>query len=270
MKHGKNTGDRPDVLSNPARIRGDQFLELGDHVYDSVDDLMDVIADGKVSILAKYSTFKCYVEKRLCIHFHFGLWRSDGKLYLGDYCAIIQGAVTNPNLCSVAARTEAGAATMGLSHGEELVFISGVQFLKEPEMIVLRLRSLIRLNSANGSECVWMNPQIELSSARHLLKFRLGFIDGKQRVSVEEITPRQSPSNIVESGTRVVNTVTDAKCQFNLRDRFDDLQLAEIFKMFAIICFDKGVGVRVEKSTDFFVERTIMFFSPLDFVPTIE
>jgi len=38
--------DKPHVLWNPVRIIGDEYLKLGDDVYDSIDDLMKIRVNG--------------------------------------------------------------------------------------------------------------------------------------------------------------------------------------------------------------------------------
>lgn len=261
--------DRPDVLSNPIRVCSDQALKLGEHIYDSMDDLRNVVGDGKVSILAKNSTFKSYVEKKLRIHFHFRLWSFGGIRDFGDCCAFIESAI-NDSEFFVPLGLKISPVGMSLGHSEELVLISGVQFLKEPEKVLLRFKSRVWLNVANGSECVWMHSGDEMSATNHSVKSRSALVDGKYSASVGETTARQSPSNVVECGTRIVNAVADDKRQSGLRYRFTDLQLEQIFELFVVIFFDDGVGLRIKKSSDFLIKSTIMFFSPIDFVPTFE
>src|ERR1700722_9171787 len=261
--------DRPDVLPNPVGVCGNHALKCENHVYDSLDDLRNVNVNGKPSILLKDSTFKRYVEQRLEIHFHFRLLSADRKADLGEYCAVILSAVSDLDMLAPG-RANRATERLRLGHGQEFVFVSGIQFLKEPELIWLALRSCVRLDIANGVQCAWMKHMIKLTTFDHSIESDFGFVNREKRHSVSEIAPRQSPSDVVESASKVVNTVTDNERQSDLRNRFSDLQGSEICKLFVIVFFDEGIGLRIEKCPNFCIENPILFFSAGDLISALD
>ena len=97
--------DRPDGSTNPIGISAEKLLESNDCIVNCFDDFRNIGIDRVVSISGKDSTLKCYVEDGIPIHFHFGLWSSDGESDLGDYSAIVQSDISVPfNLATRARR----------------------------------------------------------------------------------------------------------------------------------------------------------------------
>src|ERR1700730_7934380 len=118
------------------------------------------------SVWGENAAFKRYVVDGICVHFHIGLWSSDGKYNFGDYCAIIQSFIHMPDrFVSEIARPlheDLPSISHRLGHCKELMFISGIQLLKEPEMIRFRrLRSYVRLAISDFDKCIMVDSLIE-------------------------------------------------------------------------------------------------------------
>lgn len=256
-------------LPYPIGICSDQSLKVANYVYDSLDDLRNVRVHGQPSILLKDSTFKRYVEQRLEIHFHFRFLSTDRKSDFGECCAVILSAVRDLDMLT-SIGTNRATERLCLGHGQEFVFISGVQFLKEPELIRLTLRSFVRLDIANGVQCAWMKDAIKMATFDRIVEPGQRPVNREESAAVGEVTSRQSPSDVVESASEIVNTVADDERQSDLRNRMYDLQRNVICKLFVIVFFDEGVGLSIKKGPNFRIENPIMFFSAGDLISTLD
>ena len=267
--------NRPDGSTNPIGVSNEKLFESSDRVVNSLDDLGKIGVDRIGSIWSKDSPFKRYAEDGMCIHFHVGLWSSNGKSNFGDYCAIVQSGIKMPYTLTAHAtgfrHLDAASVTYRLGHCEELMFVSGIQLLKEPEMILLRMRSHIRLAISDFDKCALVDSLIELPPFNDVpIKSGFSVVYGEKGVSVGQPTTGQSPSNVIKRRARVMDTIPNDERPLRLRDRFSNLELEQISSLFTIIFLDEGVGLRIEKSADFCVKRSVMYFSSLDFMPTFD
>jgi hypothetical protein len=267
--------DRPDVSGKPVGVFDEKGLESTDYAVNCLDDF-DKIGIDRIGATwwSKDSPFKRYIEDGLYIHFHFGLWSPNRESNFGDYCALVQSAIKIQNSLAGlviqprSGHLKSGSVGHGLGHCEELMFISGVQFLKEPERVFFTGLSQIRLAVSDFDKCILVDELIEAHRFDPIFESSQADADRKEGSSVLEVAARQPPSNIIERGACIVHTVPDNGCPLCLRNRFSDLQLEQIFRLFTIIFTDKGIGLRVKKSLHFSVKRTAMYFSSLDFEPT--
>jgi hypothetical protein len=265
--------DAPSGSANPIGVSFEKPLESDYRIVNFFDDLGKICDDRIVSVWIKNPSFKRYVEEGMSLHFHFGLCSADGKSDFGDYCAIVQSDIDVP--LNFAMRTsrifDANTIAHRLGHCEELMFISGIQLLKKPEMILLCGRSRIRLAISDFDKCVVVDSLIEMPPFNDVLvESNFGGEDREEGVAVGQLPPGQSPSNIIERGACVMDAVADDHGPLCLGYRFSDLQLEQICRLFTIIFSDKGVGLRIEESPDFCTKRVTMYFSSLDFVPRFE
>ena len=150
------------------------------------------------------------------------------------------------------------------------MFISGIQFLKEPEMILCWMRSRVRLTISDFDKCILMNTEMELPLFDNpAVKSSLTYKDRECGAMVGQLATSQPPSNVIERGACIVHAIANDQRPLCFRNRFSDLQLKQICRCLTIIFRDKGIGLRIAKSLDFRIKRSAMYFSSLDFMPTL-
>jgi hypothetical protein len=91
--------------------------------------------------------------------------------------------------------------------------------------------------------------------------------DGPERLSVIEIAASQSPRDVIEGTSGVVNTVADDACQPLLRNRLKNLQPEQILALVRIEFSNNTVGLRIQELRDLRVKRLRMFFGATQLVP---
>src|SRR5208283_5337733 len=258
-------------LRNPSRIADDELIEPADDILDGIDDSGELLLNAASASKSADSFLEGYIEHDRCFHFHFGLQSASGERDFGQYCAIFEAALAKqpdlPRSIPSGLYTETCAPRKAICHGEQLMFISRVQFFKEPEGLHLRIRSHVWLAPSDFAQCVWMDPVFELSALDHLVKSRLRLVDRKQGAAVVELTPCESPSDVIEGASGVVDTIADHQSPSVLRYGFKDFELKEILRLFTIVSFVGGEGLRIEKGTHFRCNGVEMFFCPPNFLP---
>src|SRR5713101_7898148 len=137
--------DRPDVLRNPMGVSHKDSLKKPDRNFDSPERFGDKSDDTVVDAgSTKDVAVENYKRGKLKLHFHI---RIRG---FGEYCIVLKGlldrGIRNQD---IAPALKGSSSRDRLRHGDQLVFIFRVQFLKQPENTVIRIRSLVRLQVAN-------------------------------------------------------------------------------------------------------------------------
>jgi hypothetical protein len=276
MKHERryNDHDRPEVLTrNPVGIADEKRLEESDYVIDSSQDLSKAVSDGIILDWIDDSPFKRYVEGKLCIHFHFRICNTENLKDLGDYCVLLNSDIQRDNDSRVVGNqarmgdADTSYSAHGCGHGEELVLISRIQFLKNPERVKLRIRSIVRLQLNNLGASVRMDTAEPLKPP--LFKAIGRQEDGPHNIPIRELATSQAPREVVEGASDVMNGITDDSGPANLRDGLKNfVQPEQVTTLFSVVFESDKIGLAVQKVLNFGIKRLEMFFSPTKLDPT--
>jgi hypothetical protein len=249
---------------NPLGIVSEESFKSPYHILELMHDVLEksayrACADARL---------KGYVEEQY--PFHFGLWSISGESHLGNYCAIIQAALVKLDNSAAAVKSldhEPATTVPCLCDGQQLMFISGVNLLKEPEQVSFMVRSRVWLQFADFDDCVFVD-----TAKPPLCAVEIGesCIDRKDSPSVRKIATGEPPSEIIKGGAHVVNAISDVQSPVNLRNRFTDLELKQILGLFTIVFFANGVGLSFHEGSNFCCKQLQVFFGPPDFMPTFE
>lgn len=248
----------------PLGISGEELIEVGYYALDSKKDVIQMLEHTQVS--AK-GLLENYVRHQRCVHFHFDLGRPHRKLDLGKYCAVFKGAISMKRRDAL--RTcrgfygELRAEQVPLNHCEQFVFISRVQFFKQPERLLFGVRSLVRLERLNRGRCSFMyafRMALEPPSI-------WGIQNRKGRIPISRAATSASPSDVVERGARVMYAIPDDQRPARRRHRFDITELKQILGLFVCVSSDSAEGLRIDVGPKFVCKGFQMFGGAPDFVP---
>jgi len=260
---------------NPVGVSRDELVEANDYTIDVLDDCLKRVPDWIRLIRRDDSPLKRYIEGKLCIHFH--IWvrtpGRDGQCDDGNYCIVIGSAVRGETMIRRAHPwgRDGFDITPVIEHEterEQLMLISRVQFLKNPEKVTLRIRSVVRLQ--RGYLCKRSGMEIAPPFATAAYETAGGVKDREARLTVGELTPRESPRDVVQSGPGIVDAIANEQCptrhgQVSLMAN-PDIVLSSL----RVEINDNFVGVAFEKCVDISVERFKMFLGTAQFMPTFE
>ncbi len=258
---------RSDLRSGPDPVEVDieKPLEAPEYALNSIDDLAEAVEDGVCVTGINDSPFKRYAEGNVALHFHLWLWSAARDTDFGNYCVVLESALTNHGTTGATINGDFDRFGVGLGRGEQLVFVSGIQFLKLPERRRIRLRSRTWLQNSEFCNGIRMNPLQSLAPAPELLAT---IVDGEQGLPIGEVAKSQSPSEIVERAASVVDAIPDDQCPARQRHRLSDLQLEQVSGVWTVIFDDHSIGLQIQESTCFHVERLEMFLGATQFLPT--
>ena len=176
------------------RVCDEKPLEIQDYYFDSVEDFIKALANFKIFAITDKSTLKLYAKGKLEFHIHARFWRVS---VFNDYRAILDvaldGLVRDQHLPRA---TKVSGARYHCGHGDQLVFISRVQFLKEPENCALWIRSRIWLQRFDIRERIGMD-RLPLEAPLRAIPIVFGTINRKLTDTVVKMAASQSPSDII-------------------------------------------------------------------------
>jgi hypothetical protein len=257
------------VSANPSRIIDDQALKVGDYTIDRVEDLTKCLSNGVFGYGIENSLLERYFKGVLAPHFHLWACSADGTIDFGDYCFVVKGALMEAQQRPEIGRMGELDFSMfgyGLGHREQLVFVSRIQLLKRPEGAWCSVRSYIRLQLAHLCDRVPMDSgEPGQSSLVESLKSQE---NREQRLAISEVATSQSPRDIIERTSSIVETVADDKRPVVLRNFLENIKPQEMLSLFRVEFRDNTIGIAIEKSGDFRIKRLRMFFGAAQLVPT--
>jgi hypothetical protein len=213
------------------------------------------------------SLFERYIKGYVIPHFHVLIWDVKRNVDVGDYCIVIKRALPKSEEWPIGAgEVDYRLFGYGLRHSEQLMFVSCIKVVQQPKGMKFRVRSVIRLQLAQFCECAKMNasefPFNPIVERPDVTKNR------KKRVAVGNIASRQMPCKVVQCTPGIMESVPENKSKPTLRDRLGYLHPEEIFALFRIEFSFDSIGIGIEESLDFRVERLGVFFGAAQFVPT--
>jgi len=151
-----------------VRVCDEKPLEIQDYYFDSVEDFIKALANFKIFAITDKSTLKLYAKGKLEFHIHARFWRVS---VFNDYRAILDvaldGLVRDQHLPRA---TKVSGARYHFGHGDQLVFISRVQFLRSQRTVRFGSGRVYGCNvliyaSASG----WIGCRLK----RHCVRFQL-------------------------------------------------------------------------------------------------
>jgi|HubBroStandDraft_6_1064221.scaffolds.fasta_scaffold320191_3 hypothetical protein len=242
--------DRPDVLPNPVGATHKDSLKESDRGFDSPKGLRDESDDAVVAARGSNSVWiENYKRGNLKFHFHV---RVSG---FGEYCVMLEGCdhriVGDQHLSFTA---DGLKAQKRFRHGDQLVFVSRVQFLKQPKRMMIRIGSLVRLQIAD--QCLHFGMH-----SSHSIRVKLSGVGANRKLGlgIGRIASGQSPSNIVEGAAGVVDRIAEDQSPVVLRHGFKHLKPRQILRLVRIMFDDDGIRIVSVESPKFRVERVQMF-----------
>ena len=153
-----------------------------------------------------------------------------------------------------------------LGCGEQLVFISRVKFLKEPESLCLWIRSEVRLQLVDFCDRRPMPDAFDPPITAEPLM--LSQTDRERDSFVGKIATGESPCDVIKNGSSIMNTIADDECPASLRNWLKRIEPEQILQL---MCVEFGAGYTgfiPQKNRDFLVKSIKVFAPSIQLVPT--
>ncbi len=261
--------DRPDGSGNPRGIVLNQSLEMPEYTVDGIDDLTKATAYGIDCGGPGNVTIERYVEGEVGFHFHIFVWDADRDRHLGNYCIRLKWPIDDSSREDTsigAARPDRTLIRKNLGCGEQLVFISRVKFLKEPESLCLWIRSEVRLQLVDFCDRRPMPDAFDPPITAEPLM--LSQTDRERDSFVGKIATGESPCDVIKNGSSIMNTIADDECPASLRNWLKRIEPEQILQL---MCVEFGAGYTgfiPQKNRDFLVKSIKVFAPSIQLVPT--
>ena len=266
MKIGKNSHcDMPVSLLAESGDCFDTALRFDEDAINSFDEFLKRSSNTDSANL-KNSLIENYIEGTMELHFYLF---SKGGDQRGDYCF-------RPEFADVDKRNRQGkrivagdgrAFMNSLSGGQQLMFVTYVEFLKYPETIQFWIRSLIGLQTVDKCEGVvgktFQPPFPRFEGVGSLA-------NDEHCVSVGSVGTRQSPSHVIEGTSEIVDAIADDQSPLCLRQRSLCRELYQVASAFRVIVKGSLVGIAFQESVYPRIKRLQVFFPALKLPPALE
>lgn len=254
--------DRPDgsEFGNPIGVQHERTVENRYYEIDRVEDAREAIADFVVVRDANDSTLEQYIGAKLQPHSHVrALWA--GRIR--DYCALFKAAVRSCVEVERIGTAIDSARKIGdlLNRSQESVFVSSVEFMKEPESAALRIRSQVRLKFAFADRLSCEGVHALQPAPFSIIKFPLAGTNREHDAVVIGLAAGQCPRDVIESAPGVVNAVPNDQAPLLERGLSLDLKLEEVANLVSIIFLDDGIGFRIREFAQLHVKQVRMFLA---------
>jgi hypothetical protein len=198
--------DRPELKPDePVEVAGEQFFKSEEDRFRGVENLVQGGPNNQFS--RHNSLLESYVKRgEVAPHFHIFVRDIRRNIDLGDYCIVLKRAMPKSKQRRVRmADEDYRLFGYGLRHSEQLVFISGIKVVQQPEGVARRVRSVIRLQLAQFCERIRMDtPKLSFCSVIETAPLEK---DRKERIAIADVASGQSPSKIVQSAPGIMNRI---------------------------------------------------------------